>query len=1075
MLVLIRQSLKNPAAVTVMALTFVVMGVLCFNLIPVDILPEFKSPAVQTLTFYGGMPAANIAHDITNRMERWTGQASGTARQDSRSIIGASIVRSYFQGDVDPNGALTQVNSLALAAIPNLPPGTLPPVVLPFDPTSTTPVGIIAVDSQDPSNTESILYDVGRYEVRNFIMGIQGAIAPVVYGGRIRAVMVYLDRQNMQSRGFGPVDVMKALDASNLFLPTGDAKFGDTDYAIDSNSMFEQPDEMKLIPLRSVRGNAAYLGDVGTPKDASFIQTNVVRVNGRREVYIPVYRQLGASTLRVIEQLQSSLGEMEARLSRPGISLNLVMDQSFYVRKSIESLVQEGVLGAILCSLVILIFLGEWRMTAIAILTLPLSVCAAVVGLYFTGNTINVMTLAGISLAIGPMIDIAIVCLENIHRHISMGVEAGEAALLGSSEVATPILVASLCTLLVLSPLALMPGQGQFLFRPMAMAVTFSMVATYFLSWTFVPSRAASWLRSQPDHRSQKQAPLRPGQGNSAEEVGPTPKAAARGGGGLSRRVFRSLERIIGAGITSYCRFLDWMMNHRLKVVLGAVALLAALLWLMGTRLRREFFPEVDAGTFEVYVRAPSGMRIERTEERIARVEELIRKSISGEDLQLIISEIGVTPDWSAAYTPNAGPMDAVVKIQLKPERSRSAQEYVHVLRQMLNSSGECSDLEFSFDAGGMIRGAMNEGKSTPINIRVTGKNQELAYQIASAIKAKVENVDGVVDSRINQRLNYPQFLITVDRSKAADLGLTQVDVMQNVIAAFNSSIQFNKKNFWIDPVTHNQYYVGVQYAEEDIGSIETLLDIPVTSIARPKPISLRSLVTISRSTVPTEVKHYNIQPTIELTMGVQGRDLGHISDDIVRILNGFGSPHELEESTWTAYEPSSPTNKVLAGTKIVLSGEYGRMQQTFRNLATGLILATILIYFLMVALFKSYLTPLVILFSVPIGLIGVIVVLYLTGTALSVQSLLGVIFMVGIVVSNTVLLVDFAQNLRVEEGLTPDKAIRKAASIRVRPVVMTALAAFFALVPMALAVERGSEANAPLGALSLGDCWRVW
>ena len=513
MFALIRGSLKNPAAVTVMALTFVVLGVLCFNLIPVDILPEFKSPAVQTLTFYGGMPAASIAHDITNRMERWTGQASGTARQDSRSIIGASIVRNYFQGDVDPNGALTQVNSLALAAIPNLPPGTLPPVVLPFDPTSTTPVGIVAVDSQDPQNTESVLYDVGRYEVRNFIMGIQGAIAPVVYGGRIRAVMVYLDRQKMQSRGLGPVDVMKALDASNIFLPTGDAKFGDTDYAIDSNSMFEQPDDMKLIPLRSVQGNAAYLGDVGTPKDASFIQTNVVRVNGRREVYIPVYRQLGASTLRVIEQLRSSLGEMEARLSRPGISLNLVMDQSFYVRKSIESLVQEGVLGAILCSLVILIFLGEWRMTAIAILTLPLSVCAAVVGLYFTGNTINVMTLAGMSLAIGPMIDIAIVSLENIHRHLSMGVEAGEAALLGSSEVATPILVASLCTLLVLSPLALMPGQGQFLFRPMALAVTFSMVATYFLSWTFVPSRAAGWLRSRHGHHGHEQSRFCPAKG----------------------------------------------------------------------------------------------------------------------------------------------------------------------------------------------------------------------------------------------------------------------------------------------------------------------------------------------------------------------------------------------------------------------------------------------------------------------------------------------------------------------------------------------------------------------------------
>ena len=497
---LIRASLKNPYAVTVMALTMVVLGGLCAALIPIDILPVFKSPAVQTLTFYGGMPAASISHDITNRMERWTGQASGTARQESRSIIGASIVRNYFQGDVDPNGALTQVNSLALAAIPNLPPGTLPPVVLPFDPTSTTPVGIVALDSADASTNESILYDVGRYEVRNFLMGIQGAIAPVVYGGKIRAVMVYLDRQKMQSRGLAPVDIMRAVDASNVFLPTGDAKFGATDYAIDSNSMYEQPDDMKSIPLRTQHGNAAYLGDVATPRDASFIQTNVVRVNGRREVYIPVFRQLGASTLKVIESIRNTLKEMESKLSRSGINLQLVMDQSFYVRKSIESLITEGVLGAILCSLVILVFLGEWRMTLIAILTLPLSVCCALAGLYFTGNTINVMTLAGMSLAIGPMVDSAIICLENTHRHLGMGVTPEEAAFLGASEVAMPELVASLCTLLVLSPLALMPGQGQFLYRPMALAVTFAMVAAYLLSRTFVPARSAGWLKSHGTH-----------------------------------------------------------------------------------------------------------------------------------------------------------------------------------------------------------------------------------------------------------------------------------------------------------------------------------------------------------------------------------------------------------------------------------------------------------------------------------------------------------------------------------------------------------------------------------------------
>src|SRR4051794_73500 len=497
---LIRASLKNPYAVTVMCLTLVLLGGVATAMIPIDILPVFKSPAVQVLTFYGGMPAASVEKDITNRMERWVGQANGTSRQESRSIVGASIVRDYFRSGVDPNGALTQVNSLALAAVPNLPPGTLPPVVLPFDPTSTTPVAIVAVDSPDRSQPESILYDVGRYEVRNMIMAINGAVAPVVYGGKIRAVMAYLNREKLQARGLSPLDVMKALDSYNVFLPTGDAKLGTTDYALDSNSMYLRPEEMGGIPLRTVHGNAAYLRDVATPKDASFIQTNVVRVNGRRQVYIPVFRQLGASTLGVVDTLRGALETMTSRLTRTGIDLKLVMDQSVYVRQSIESLMEEGVLGALLCSLVILLFLGEWRMTVIAVLTIPIAVLAALIGLFATGNTINVMTLAGLSLAIGPLVDSAIICLENTHRHLGLGASPEDAAFLGASEVAMPELVASLCTLLVLAPLALMPGLGEFLYRPMAAAVAFAMTAAYLLSRSLVPSRSARWLRPHGGH-----------------------------------------------------------------------------------------------------------------------------------------------------------------------------------------------------------------------------------------------------------------------------------------------------------------------------------------------------------------------------------------------------------------------------------------------------------------------------------------------------------------------------------------------------------------------------------------------
>ncbi|WP_165224291.1 efflux RND transporter permease subunit [Aquisphaera insulae] len=1045
---LIKASLGNPHAVTVMALTIVLLGGLSVSQIPVDILPTFRSPAVQTLTFYGGMSANSIAHDITNRMERWTGQANGMARQESRSILGASIVRNYFQGDVDPNGALTQVNSLALAAIPNLPPGTLPPVVLPFDPTSTTPICVVAVDSDDPANNESVLYDVGRYEVRNMIMGQPGAVAPVVYGGKVRAVMAYLDRQKMQARELSTQDVLAALNAGNVFLPTGDAKFGDLDYVIDSNSMYEKVEDMGDIPVRIEPGNATYLKDVARTKDANYIQTNVVRIDGKREVYIPVFRQLGASTLKVVQALQDSLHEMEGKLSRAGISLKLVMDQSVYVRKSIEALVQEGLLGAVLCSLVILMFLGEWRMTGIAVMTLPISCLACCAALYFCGQTVNTMTLAGMTLAIGPMIDSAIICLENTHRHMSLGASPRDAAFLGASEVAMPELVSTLCTFLVLSPLVLTPGLGQFLFKPMAMAVAFSMIAAYLLSRTLVPACSAYWLKPH----------------GSGEHGG---EEAEHEGGGPIARIFAGLQAVIDRGIGGYVKGLDVVLDHP-RLTLGlSFSALAATVIVFWPILRKEFFPEVDAGAFEMYVRAPSGLRIEKMEERIKAVEHHVRETIEKEDLQLVLSELGVTSDWSAAYTPNAGPMDAVVKIQLSAERKKSAQDYVAELRESFAARSEFSDLEFAFDAGGMVRAAMNEGKSTPISVRITAKDQKTAHRVALDIRNEVVKVPGVVDARIIQRLDYPQFMIKVDRAKSAQLGLTQADVMKAIIASLNSSIQFDKRNFWIDPRSKNQYYVGVSYAENDITSLDTILDIPITSPVQKRPIPMRNVIEIERSPVATEVTHYNIQPTIELTMGVHQRDLGHVSDDVSEILGRFGRFSKAGQ--WDTYKPDSGGKELLTGSKITLSGEYLRMKDTFNSLGIGLILASLLIYFLMVGLDRSFVVPLTVMAIVPLSLVGIMPMLYLTRSAVNVQSLLGFIFIVGIKVANSVLMTDYAQELRRHEGLTPLQAIRKAAALRVRPITMTALAAFFALTPGALALERGSEANAPLARAILG------
>lgn len=1065
---LIRASLNNVHAVIVFALTILVLGVLVtWFAIPIDILPVFKAPAVQVLTFYGGMPARGMEKDITNRMERWTGQANGIKRLESRSIVGASIVRQYFQDDVDPNGALTQVNSLALSVLPNLPPGTLPPVVLPFDPTSSVPVALVALDSK--TQGESILYDVGRYEVRNMIMNNPGASAPVVFGGKIRAVMLYLDRIKMQARGLSPMDIMNATDKYNVFVPSGDVKIGNLDYALMSNSMYDwiedDPSEGRVgmggMPLQADHDVFRYLKDVAVPKDGAFIQTNVVRIGdaerkGRKQVYIPVYRQLGASTLSVVGAVKNALPDMQGRLTRPGISLKLVMDQSVYVKASIAALVQEGALGSVLCSLTILMFLGQWRMTLIAIMTLPLSVLSAIICLYYTGNTVNVMTLAGLALAIGPMVDSAIICLENTHRHLGLGANPREAAFLGASEVAMPELVSTICTFLVLAPLALMPGMGAFLFKPMAFAVAFSMITAYILSRSLVPSFSALWLKGHEHDEHGHEAPR-----------------------GAVARAFARWEATIDKGIAYYVRGLDLALRNRVKTVVGAFAFLATSLTIFIPILRRDFFPEVDAGAFEIAVRAPIGTRIDpipgsatpNTEDMIIQVEGFVREKL-GHDLELFISELGVTPDWSAAYTPNAGPMDTVMKVQLPEHRTKSAQEYVRILREGFAKDKRFEQLEFAFDAGGMVRGALNEGKSTPINVRITGKNENQVAEIGERIKQEAMHVNGVVDARVIQRMDSPAFMVNVDRAKASDMGLTQADVMYNVIASTNCSISFNKKNFWIDPISNNQYFVGVQYPEINIRSKNDVLNIPITGGNQHKQVRLGDLATIDRTTVPSEVTHLNIQPTIEVTMGVEGRDLGHVCDDLAKSLNRFGK--QKSDGVWDTYDPESydpslKDNELLEGSKIKMSGEYSRMQDTFKSLGFGLVLASLLMYFLMVGLDKSFVVPITVMMVVPVSLGGVLPMLYFTGSALNVQSLLGIIFIVGIKVANTVLMSDFAQELRRHEGLTPTEAIRKAASIRVRPVTMTALAAFFAMIPTALAMEKGSEANAPLARAILG------
>lgn len=1021
---LIRGSIQNRHAVAVLALGTVALGVVAAWRIPVDILPAFRAPAVQSMTFYSGMPAGVVEKNITNRLERWTGQASGTQLQESKSMVGVSVIRNYFSDTTDPNTALTQVNSLAMSNLRYLPPGTLPPIVMPFDPTATLPTCILSVASDRFGEGE--LQDIGRYELRSAIQAVPGAVAPAVFGGKARAVMAYIDRDKVEARGLSPVEVVDAIRESNLMLPTGGARIGDIDYQIESNSMYDSPGSMERIPLEAKSGNAGYVGDVGKVEDASRIQTGLVRINGRRQVYVPVYRQQGASTLSVVDGVRAAVPSMRQRVP-DGIDLQVVMDQSVYVRNAIESLIHEGVLGALLAAGMILIFLGSVRSTVIAVVTIPLALLTAIAGLLVTGNSINAMTLGGMALAIGPLVDNAIVVLENTHRHLGMGKDRVAAALDAAQEVALPVLVATLTTIIVLVPIAFSPGMGKFLFSPLALAVGVAMVGSYGFAMTLVPCWCAAWLSHEPaDHASE---------GSSAP------------GNAKKRGVWNRFHGAVEATLDAIARVYEALLRRVLRVrvlFLGFVlALLAGALALVPT-LGQELFPLVDAGQIIITMRDSTGTRLESTEKSVVRVEDLIREQIRSGDLGMIISELGVVPDWSAAYTPNTGPQDAVIKVQLTDHRSASAQEYADKLRKALGE--RFPGLQFAFNTGGIVSTALNYGALSPINMQVAGKKFDDVRKVAQEIRTRASAVRGAVDVRIQQRFDYPQLYIDVNQAKAAELGLTQQEVIQNVVTCLNSSIQF-ARNFWIDPVSGNQYWVGVQYREEDIDSIDDLLNVPITGRNTGGTVLLRNIATVRRRTAPAEMTHVNYSPVVEVLANVSGRDAGGVASDI---------------------ENAVATMTIPAGVRVEMRGEVRQMRASFSAMGASLAMATVLVYLLMVALFRSFVDPLIVLFVVPQGLIGVVLTLYATNTTLNVQSSLGVIFMVGIVVANSVLLVDFANRL-VAEGRPVREAVAQAGVTRLRPILMTFLATFLSLLPMAIGAGRGGEANVPLARAVLG------
>lgn len=1065
---MIRSALKNPYLIIVMALATLVLGVTSYQKIPADLLPIYETPAVQIVTFYPGMPPEVMERDIMSRLQRWTGQSVGIEHQEAKAMLGVCVVKDFFREDISLDTAMAQVTSYAVSDMFYLPPGTIPPMMMPFDPTASVPLCLISVssnrDASTPEKKKKLakeLYDVAYYELRNQLQSISGVIAPAVYGGTLRRILVYLDRQKLEARKLDLVDVQQQVLKHNVFIPAGNAKMGNLDYQIHTNAMPDLVERMNDIPIAYENGRPIRVRDVGEARDSSQIQSNIVRINGRRPaMYIPIYRQPGANSIEIVDRINARLDQILQRLKTmepekaDGLQLNVVMDQSEGVRENLEGLQIAGGLGALLAGIVVLLFLGNWRLTTIIVLAIPLSILAAFIGLFYTGDTINAMTLGGLALAIGILIDQAIVVLDNIVRHRNMGKTRMEAAVDGTKEVALPLAVSILTFIVVFFPVVFLSGLARYLFTPLALAVTFSVVASYLVAIFFVPVCAVRFLGKRREGEDTRPDHEKPG--------------------------------LLGSIIRGYGLLLRATMKMRWLTILISIGLFVfaiPLLMNSGT----ELFPQTDSGQFTILCRLPSGTRIEITENTMAAIEKEVETVIGKPDpgysrgeekypdsnLQLHISNMGVLMDWPAAYTPNTGAMDGFMLVQLKGKSDLPGTfDYVTELRKRLNK--KFPGVEFAFDTGGMMTAAMNLGEPSPIHLQITGSKLHTAQEIAKIVRKELQQVEGATDVRIFQRMDYPTLEVEIDRMKAADQKVTTEGTMKNLVSAFNSSVNFLPA-FWIDPRNGNHYFIGVQYREEDIKDFETLKNIPISSGANTMMeddtrhiTKLRNVATVKQGTGPAVITHRNITRTTDIYANVlPGYDVGSIVTAIEARLSE-NSDLDLEFAKSARGDEYKIQGKYAdQGYSLQFQGEVRRMREAFWQFAGGLGIAAVLVFLVMVALFRSFLTPIVVMVTVPLGFIGVAAILWLTGTHLNIQSFMGIIMMMGIVVEYSIVLLDFADH-RVREGATPSEAVYEAALVRFRPILMTSVTTILALLPMAFGFA-GSEADRPLALTIVG------
>ncbi len=1028
-----------------MALLMLVLGILSFEVMNVDIFPAINLPVVLEVWNYPGLSALQIERRMVWISERAASTTvNGIEHIDSESMNGLGILKIYFYPGSDIGGAIAQISSVSESILSQLPRGTVPPQIISYD-AANVPVAQLNIFSE--TLTEPQLFDYGLNFIRIQLFTIPGFSSPAPLGGVQRAVMVNLDPTTLYSNGLSPADVGNALAAANVVIPSGTAKMGDYEYDVDLNMSPNTVPEFNRLPIKVTNGAPIHVGDVAPVSDTHQPQTNVVRVNGRRGTYLMVIKHADASTLTVVDNVKQKIPQILAAAPK-GLQMSLTFDQSTFVRGALVEVVRESVIAAVLVALMVLVFIGSPRSTLIVITSIPLSILTAIVFLKLSGQTLNIMTLGGLALAVGMLVDDATVEVENIHRNHAMGKPLLVAILDGAHQIATPTLVGTLSICIVFFPVALLSGVAKFLFTPLAFAVVYAMLTSYLLSRTLVTTMAHHLLAHEPE-----------------EHEGPGRWDAFVRWFNARFNNFRERYRALLA---------MFIARRTLGLVCVAIAVAASMILL--TVAGEDFFPMVDAGMMRLHVKMPSGTRIEHTEFIVDRLEKDIRTVIPEAELQGVSDNIGLPISYDLAYyqTDSTGPQDADVLIQLKPNHHPTAM-YENKIRGLL--ARDFPQVTGYFQAADIVSQVLNFGLPAAIDTQITGNDLQSDYKIASRLKQRMQFIPGLVDVRIAEPLDYPAFQVNVDRDRALELGVTEQEVASSMLTALsgNSLLQ---PDYWLDPVSGVNYTVISQSPQHFIDSVAALENIPILGSSASTPATnasamnistadsgtpgspapadavtppsqvLGNVATIEHDVDPSVIAHYTVQRVMDVNAGVSGRDLGSVSNAVQREINHLG--------------------KLPPGTQITIRGQSQAMKQSFTTLELGILLAILLVYLLMAANFQSWLEPLIIMMAVPGALAGVLWMLVLTRTTINVESLMGAIMAIGVAVANGNLLITFANELR-EEGYGPVEAAIEAGRIRLRPILMTALAMILGMLPMALALGEGAELNAPLGRAVIG------